>query len=384
MQTLTDFAAEFADIWDTAIFGVGVGPVIGAMLVILVAVAVRGLFSRIIIGFLTRLAKKTENTFDDELIDALQAPLRFVFIVAGIYVAERILPLPPEVDAFMVRVIRSLIAFTIFWALYRCMKPLSFLVTVAFGAMGHDGLGHSLKDFFTKLAKFVVACVGIVAVLEEWDFNVGAVLGGLGLIGMAVAFGAQNVIANLFAGVSIFLDHIFVKGEWIRSGDVEGTVEEIGFRTTKIRRFDKALTTIPNSKLAGDALVNFSRMTNRRIYWKIGLEYRTTDDQLRAVVNGIRDHIMTSDVFETNPARATTLIHVDSFNDSSIDIMLYCFTQTTKWTEWMQIKEDLAYRVKEIVEGAGTAFAFPSSSLYVETLPFGTPEAFTAPVPAAD
>ena len=183
----------------------------------------------------------------------------------------------------MTQLIRSMIAFTIFWTLYRCVGPLSFLIDKAFGALGRTSLGDSLKQFIAKLARFVIACVGIVAILEEWQFNVGAVLGGLGLVGMAVAFGAQNMIANLFAGVTIFLDGIFEKGDWIRSADVEGTVEEIGFRTTKIRRFDKALTTIPNNKLAGDAVINFSRMSNRRIYWKIGIEYSATEGQLRAV-----------------------------------------------------------------------------------------------------
>ena len=289
------------------------------------------------------------------------------------------MPFPAEVDTFLTRVVRSLIAFTIFWSLYRAVGPLSFLIDTLTDAIGRQSLGETLKGFFVKLARFVIACVGVVAVLEEWDFNVGAVLGGLGLVGMAVAFGAQNLIANLFAGVTIFLDNIFEKGNWIRSGDVEGTVEEIGFRTTKIRRFDKALTTIPNSKLAGDALINFSRMTNRRIYWKIGVEYRTTEEQLRQIVNALKSYVTESDHFETDPQRTTTLIHVDSFNDSSIDIMLYCFTKTTVWAEWMRIKEDLALKVKRIVEDAGTGFAFPSTSIYLESLPFGTPESFPAP-----
>ena len=384
IETATDFLREFRIVWDTAVFDVGVGPILLAIAIMLVAVLARGLFSRIVIGFARRLTQRTRTRLDDELIEALEAPLRFVFVIAGLYVAARVLTLPLQVDLFMTRLVRSLIAFAIFWTLYRCVAPLSFLVDIAFGALGHSSLGESLKDFFIKLAKFVIVCVGIVAVLEEWNFNVGAVLGGLGLIGMAVAFGAQNVISNLFAGITIFLDQIFAKGEWIRAGDVEGTVEEIGFRTTKVRRFDKALTTVPNSKLAGDAVVNFSRMTNRRIFWKIGLEYRTSEEQLRTVVNGMRDYIMTSADFETDPARAVTLIHVDSFNDSSIDIMLYCFTRTTMWTEWMRVKEALAFRVKEIVESAGASFAFPSSSIYVETLPFGTPEAFPARADAAD
>ena len=174
------------------------------------------------------------------------------------------------------------------------------------------------------------------------------------------------------------MDNIFAKGDWIKGGGIEGTVEEIGFRTTKVRQFDKALITIPNDKLAGDAVINFSRMTNRRIYWKVGIVYGATEGQLRQIVNGIKDHIFNNDDFEVDPAKVTTLINVDSFNDSSIDIMLYCFTATTSWVEWMRVKEDLAFALKRIVEEAGSSFAFPSASIYVETLPFGTPELFPA------
>lgn len=383
MESLIAFWAEVVTVWDTAIFGTGIGKVLIGLGVLLLAIVVRGLFTRLVLGALHRATSRTATTVDDHVVDALRQPLRFVFIILGIYLAAGVIPLPIEVDLFLTKLVRSLIAFTIFWGLYRIVGPMSFMIDTLTHAMGRASFGATLKDFFVKLARFVIACVGVVAVLEEWDFNVGAVLGGLGLVGMAVAFGAQNLIANLFAGVTIFLDNIFEKGNWIRSGDVEGTVEEIGFRTTKIRRFDKALTTIPNSKLAGDAVINFSRMTNRRIYWKIGVMYHTTEPQLRQIVNGIKDYVTASEDFETDPARVTTLIHVDSFNDSSIDIMLYCFTKTTVWTEWMRIKEELALAVKQIVEGAETGFAFPSSSIYVESLPFGTPESFPA-LPAND
>ena len=378
MDRLIGFWQEVRQVWNEAFFDVGVGPIVLGLLVLLVFVFARGIFSRVVVGTLARIAKRSKSDIDDELIAALERPAKFVFVVVGLYVAVAIAELPEDVDVFMIRVVRSLIAFTIFWALYRVLQPLSFLINKTMSVLGHDGLGDSLTDFFVKLAKFVVVCVGIVAVLEEWDFNVGAVLGGLGLMGMAVAFGAQNLISNLFAGVSIFLDRIYGKGDWIRGSGVEGTVEEIGFRTTKIRRFDKALTTVPNAKLAGDAVINFSRMTNRRIYWKIGIEYGASEGQLKQVVNGIREHVMDNDDFETNPDLVSTLIHVDSFNDSSIDIMLYCFTTTTNWGEWMKVKEELAYHIKALVEEAGTGFAFPSTSVYVETLPFGTPEAFPA------
>lgn len=376
MQSIMNFWSEVVTVWNTAVFGIGLGPIFIGLLIFICFLVLRRLFTRIVLAALRGISRRTKSKFDDQLIAALEQPMRFVFIVIGLYAATRFVSLPPTVDAVMMQLIRSMIAFTIFWTLYRSVEPLSFLIDKAFGALGKTSLGDSLKQFIVKLARFIIGCVGVVAILEEWRFNVGAVLGGLGLMGMAVAFGAQNMIANLFAGVTIFLDGIFEKGDWIRAADVEGTVEEIGFRTTKIRRFDKAITTIPNNKLAGDAVINFSRMSNRRIYWKIGIEYSATEVQLREIVNGIKEYIFSNDSFEVDPAKVTTLIHVDSFNESSIDILLYCFTATTNWGEWMRIKEDLAFAIKGIVEGVGSGFAYPSTSIYLEKLPFGVPETF--------
>ncbi len=374
------FWQQVVAVWSTGIAGVSLGEVLAAVGVLFVFLFARRLFSRFIIRALTALTKRTRTKIDDQILKAIEEPLRFIFVVVGVYAAGQVAPFPEAVSAVLDKLVRSLIAFTIFWTLYRCIEPLSFVLDQLFDRLGGVGLRESLRGFVTKLGKFVIACLGVVAILEEWDFNVAAVLGGLGLIGMAVAFGAQNLIANLFAGVVIFLDHVFEKGDWIRSPDVEGTVEDIGFRTTKIRRFDQAVVTIPNSKLSGEALINFSRMTNRRIYWMIGIEYRATETQLRNIVNGISEYVYSNDDFETDPAKTTTLINVDSFNDSSIDIMLYCFTKTKKWSEWMGIKETLAFKIKEIVEANGAGFAFPSSSLYVEKLPFGVPEAYPAAV----
>ncbi len=378
MESITGLWAEVVTVWQTAVFGIGVDQVLLALATFFLFLLLRGIFTRIVLATLSGITRRTKTSFDDELIAALEEPLRFVFIIIGLYTTTQVVSFPDQVELLLTRLVRSFIAFTIFWALYRCVGPLSFLIDKAFDAFGHSAQGDSLKNFVAKLTRFVIAAVGIVAILEEWQFNVGAVLGGLGLVGMAVAFGAQSMMANLFAGVTIFLDKIFEKGDWIKGAGVEGTVEDIGFRTTKIRRFDKALTTIPNGKLAGDAVINFSRMTNRRIYWKIGIEYRASEGQLRRIVNGIKDHVFDNDDFEVDPAKVTTLIHVDSFNDSSIDILLYCFTATTNWTEWMRVKEDLAFAVKRIVEEAGSSFAFPSTSVYLESLPFGTPEVFPA------
>ena len=376
---MMEFGKQVAEVWQTGVLGVSLGQVVTAILVLLAFLGLRRVFFRFVVSSLRTLTKKTKSELDDLVLHAVEKPLEFGFVAVGFYMAGQVLPMSEAVSATFDQFIRSLIALTLFWVLFRSIDPLSSFMDRGIAMLGSSSMRDTMKGFFVKLAKFVVICMGIAAVFQEWGFNVAALLGSLGLMGMAVALGARDFIANLFAGLTIFLDRMFEKGNWIRTPDVDGIVEDIGFRATKIRQFDKALVTIPNSRLAGEALVNFSRRTNRRIYWTIGVEYRTTRDQLRLIVQDILEYLKSHQDFETDPARTKTFVFVDAFDASSINIMLYCFTKTTDWGEWLACKERLAYRVKDIVEGHGAAFAFPSTSLYVETLPFGTPETFPLP-----
>ncbi|MDR4493657.1 MAG: mechanosensitive ion channel family protein [Nitrospirales bacterium] len=370
------FATEFQKVWATGILGTNLGHILLAFAVFVIFLFARRIFFRFLSGTLKTLASRTQTDLDDQLINSLERPLEFAFVVVGLFLAGQIVNLSPALDAMLRQIVRSLIAFTLFWALFRALDPLSSLFDRAIDLFGSANMHETIKGFFLKVTKFVVVCLGVAAIFQEWGFNVAAVLGSLGLVGMAVALGAQDFIKNMFAGLTIFLDQVFEKGNWIKTPDVEGTVEDIGFRATKVRQFDKALVTLPNSKLANEALINYSRMTYRRIYWKIGVEYRSTHDQIRNIVQAISTYIYECGDFETDPEQVKTFIFLDSFGDSSIDIMLYCFTKTVVWGEWLEAKERLAYQIKEIVEGQGASFAFPSSSIYVESWPLGQPEAF--------
>jgi len=385
MESMGGFWDQVVTVWDTGVLGVSLGPIIAAVGVFLVFLAARGLFTRIVLATVKRLAKRTETPFDDLVIEALKQPLRFLFVVVGFYFSLQLTELTVETQDWTDRLLRSMIAFTIFWAIYNLVRPLSYLLGRALRRIGpSESAQETLRDFVVKLLRFLVFALGVAAVLQEWGFNVAAVLGGLGLAGMAVALGAKDMIANVFSASMIFLNNIFEKGNWIKTSSLEGVVEQIGLFTTEVRQFDKALVTVQNSHLTAEPVVNYSRMTNRRIFWKIGLEYRTSQDQLRAVVKAIHDYVNGNDDFETDPERVPTFVFVDAFAGSSIDIMLYCFTKTTDWGTWLSIKEKLAYRIKEIVEEAGAGFAFPSTSVYMETWPLGTPEAFPAGDPESD
>jgi MscS family membrane protein len=376
---LQDFWQEILTVWHTGILGTNLGDIFIALGIFLFFLFARRILFRYFSRTLKRLASRTKTDIDNHILDAIEHPLEFTFLIIGLYISGQVVSLSPALDAIFGQIIRSMIAFALFWAIFRLLDPLSVMLDRTITLFGSPSMHETIKGFFVKIAKFVVVCLGIAAVFQEWGFNVAAVLGSLGLVGMAVALGAQDLIKNMFAGLTIFLDRIFEKGNWIKSPDVEGTVEEIGFRATKIRRFDKALVTLPNSKLAGEALINFSRMTQRRIYWSIGVEYRTTKDQLRHITHDIAAYLHASPDFETDPAKTKTFVYLDSFGSSSIDIMLYCFTKSIDWGEWLAAKERLGYAIKDIIEKHGASFAFPSTSLYVETLPFGTPEPFSPP-----
>ncbi|GJL53496.1 MAG: mechanosensitive ion channel protein [Nitrospirales bacterium] len=379
MDSLKGFTEQVAIVWEAGVFGASVGKIFTALAIFFMFLLFRHLFSRFAIRLFRRITERTQTKIDNLLLDAIEQPVEFIFVVVGFYVAWQTVPLSDDVEILFSRLTRSLIAFTIFWSVFRAIHPLSHLFDRAIGFFDNQSMHETMKEFLVKLTKFVVVFLGLAAIIQEWGFNVAALLGSLGLVGMAVALGAQDFIKNMFAGLTIFLDRMFEKGNWIQTPDIDGNVEQIGFRATKIRRFDKALVTIPNSKLASEALINFSRMTQRRIYWKIGVEYRTTHDQLRGIVHDISAYLHSNPRFETDPTKTKTFVFLDSFGASSIDIMLYCFTKSTSWGEWLVAKEELAYKVKAIVEGHGVGFAFPSTSLYVETFPFGKPETFPIP-----
>ena len=270
--------------------------------------------------------------------------------------------------------IRSLIIITIFWSFFRLVEPFSFLFKGLESAFSRE-----MVEWLMKAIKAAFAFIGAAAILETWGIQVAPLLAGLGIFGVAVALGAQDLFKNLIAGLLIIAEKRFGNGDWIKvDGVVEGTVEKIGFRSTRVRRFDQAPVQVPNSQLSDQAVTNFSMMTHRRIYWTIGVEYRTTVDQLRQIRDGIEDYVVNNPDF-VDPSEISTFVRIDQFSDSSIDIMLYCFTVTTNWGDWLEIKETLAYKIKDIVEAAGTGFAFPSRSLYLESMPSDQPEVFVPP-----
>ncbi len=374
MEKLIELWAIAVDVWQHGFYGIDIGRIVIALLILAVCLLIRHLFARVILGRIRRWTEGTRTTFDDHAVRAMERPLGFVPVIVGVFLAGEALGPSGLAEIIFTRVIRTMIAFVIFWMLFNGVEPLSgFLDRL------EKMFSRSLVQWVVKALKFAVVVVGGATILEIWGIAVGPIIAGFGLIGVAVALGAQDFFKNLIAGLLIIAERRFGPGDWIKvDGVVEGTVELIGFRSTRVRRFDKAPVYVPNADLSDNAVTNFSAMTHRRIYWTIGVEYRTTVPQMREIRDRIEEAILGDDRF-AHPPEVATFVHIDSFGDSAINILLYCFTRTTNWGEWLAIKEELAYTIKDIVEGAGSGFAFPSQSIYVESLPTSAPEPFVVP-----
>ena len=203
---------------------------------------------------------------------------------------------------------------------------------------------------------------GTITILSDWGYNIGALLTGLGLGGLAFALAAKDTLANLFGSIMIMIDRPFRMGDWILTPTVEGTVEDIGFRSTKIRTFAQALVSVPNSIVSNEPITNWTRMGKRRITFRLGVKYDTTPEQMRKLVKEIKEMLHLYD--EIHPQ--TIYVYFENFGDSALEIFLYFFTKTTNWMKYLEIKEEVNLRIMKILDEVGVEVAFPSTSLYVE------------------
>jgi len=345
-------------VWNHGLLGTTVGDILIAIVMVVVAVFVRRLFSYVVVANLKRATARTRNHFDDVVVEAIAPPLRLVPIILGLYLAFRFLDPSPKYWVTLELIIRSLVAFTIFWAIYRAIVPLSRATHSL-----QNVLGAATVDWVVKAVRLVIAFIGGAIILEMWGIQVGPLLAGLGLFGVAVALGAQDLFKNLIAGMAILTEKRFAKGETVSVDGLEGTVETIGFRSTSIRRGDKAPVFLPNSKLADGAVANLSRFTSRQINWKISLDHHVTVAQLRAVRQEIEDYIKTNDAFSKNDVT----VRIDGLTTASIDMTVMCFTATPDGATWQLAKEELALRIKEIIEQEGASFASPTQALTLTT-----------------
>ena len=328
-----------------------------ALAIVLLSLLIRKLFTRLIFGVVFKATRKTKTGVDSAVVMAFENPLRCLIVVIGFYLALIYLPLPDSVNVVLLNLFRSAIIILIAWGFY------NLLGGNAFKKIGDRfEIDEEITDFMTRIMRFIFIALAITIIAQEWDYDVSGFLAGLGLGGLAFALAAKDTVANMFGGIVIILDKPFKVGDWILTPSVEGTVEEMSFRSTKVRTFAHALVTVPNSLVANEAITNWTRMEKRRVSFHLGVTYSTPREKIQVCIRRIKEMLEKSP--DVHPD--TIFVRFDNFNDSSLDIFIHYFTKSIAWGEFMQIKEEINYKIMEILEQEGVSVAFPSRSIYLE------------------
>ncbi|MFH1532512.1 MAG: mechanosensitive ion channel family protein [Pseudomonadota bacterium] len=352
------FASEF--------MGVTVQQMVYAFLAILAGFMGRWL-STFVLAYAARLASKTRTSVDDILIAALARPLGWASVLAGIYLALMVLPLPSEpvnVDHFLLSLTKGLSVVLMVWFGMRLTDGV-FDRWAEKASTTASKLDDQVIPILRRTLKVFLILLGLAMFLQNMGYSVGSLLAGIGIGGAAIAFASKDTLANLFGAIVIFLDRPFEVGDWVEIGDLEGTVEEVGLRTTRIRTFANSLITMPNANLTTTAINNWSKMQKRRIMLTIGVTYDTPPDKVAQAVQAIRDLIAGYDDFRQD----FWMVHFKGFGPSSQDILVYCFTTTTVWTEFMAAQERFLLDISRSLRALGVDFAFPTQTVHVASLP---------------
>ncbi len=361
MNLLENLYLQIGRVFSDGVFGLTLFDIAIILFAIVLSLLIRSLVAKILVSKVKKIVLKTGNEIDDKLYDALVPPFRLLPIVLVFLAITLYFDIESTLGLYFQKINNTLSTIFVFWLIHQALVPFS-------------NFFHKLEKILTKglvlwvikSIKYLIIFLGIVAVLEVWGIKIGPVIAGLGLFGVAVALGAQDLFKNLISGIMILLEKRFQIGDVISvPGHTEGTVEHIGFRSTLIRKFDSTPITIPNYIFAEAPILNYTNRNYRRINWTIGLEYNSTLDQIKKLTESISTYIESSNNFMVND-NYKSFVRLEKFNDSSIDILVLCFTSTKDWDQYLKIKEELAMQIKEDIEQIGLNFAFPSQSIYIE------------------
>ncbi len=321
------------------------------------------LLARVVLARLERRAALTRNLWDDALLRAVKQPVILLIWLLGANIVLEIIGESSDAAIFdMASDAREvLVAVLVTWFLVRLVLEIEQRLVDE-----HDGdVDVTTVHAIGKLVRVAVVITGALVVMQSLGYSISGVLAFGGIGGIAVGFAAKDMLANFFGGLMVYLDRPFAVGDWIRSPDknIEGTVEEIGWRQTRIRTFDKRPLYVPNATFTQISVENPSRMLNRRIYETIGVRYSDAR-QVGTIVEDVKAMLKGHEAIDTDQ---TLIVNFNGFGPSSLDFFIYTFTKTTNWVEFHVIKQDVLLRVLEIIHGHDADVAFPTRTLHIET-----------------
>ncbi|MDY6890672.1 MAG: mechanosensitive ion channel family protein [Pseudomonadota bacterium] len=310
--------------------------------------------------------------WDELLLKSIGTPLRLLIWVLGLSLLLEIfsrngLPLGTEIGGNLRRLGGIII---LAWGVIRFIRAGENYLTSP--AAGRRRVDRTTADAVAKLLRLIVFILAGLTVLQSSGVSISGILAFGGIGGIAVGFAAKDLLANFFGGLMVYMDRPFHVGDWVRSPDkeIEGTVEQIGWRLTRIRTFDQRPLYVPNATFTSISVENPSRMRNRRIYEHVGVRYDDVD-KVKAIVDEVREMLRHHPEIDT---QQTLIVQLNRFGPYSLDFMVYTFTKTTQWVQYHEIKQDVMLKIAEIILRHGAEFAFPTQTLHMAPAQGSLPE----------
>lgn len=362
LDPLPEWAHTFDEFLKWNIYDISVWRVTAFFLILITGLFLKNYLINRVLRPVEALLNKTETELDNVLLEAVRKPLTWIVFVIAVWLAISVLGLPESMDAVLVLALQTTGTVFVAWMLFRAID-VAGIALQRFTSHTESDVDDHLVPLIKRVLRVILVIFAIVTIIQQWGYDVTSLIAGLGIGGLAFALAAQDTLANWFGSLMIFTDRPYSLGHWVKAGGIEGIVEEIGLRSTKVRTFDKSLITVPNKKIAHDPIENFTVREMRRINTSIGLEYRTTREQVETIVEEIRA------LFTEHEMADESMMNVffSGFGASSLEIVVRVFIRTNAYMEFMTVQQELFVEIMRIVEDAGTGFAFPSQSLYMET-----------------
>jgi MscS family membrane protein len=331
-----------------------------AALVLVLVWALRFGLARLIVAPVRRLAQRSNATWDEVLLDAIILPARLLIIALGLAVGAQILQVDPAAGQFVDHLVRTLVIIALLLAAYRAVDALAPSSVGLFRITGLT-VTERLLPFFRTAIKLVLLAIALVIVIQEWGYDVSGLVAGLGLGGLAFSLAAKDTVENLFGFTMIVSDQPFVVGEYIKTPDVEGTVEYVGVRSTRVRQPDQAYVTVPNSKLASSVILNWSRLSKRWYDQKLLIAYSARRQAVEAMMQQARDMLKGREKVDPN----SVLVRFINFGPEGLEILIRGYVLLSDWGQFTAEKESINLELLKIIEENGLRIALPARSMYI-------------------
>lgn len=325
----------------------------------------RKVLSALVIAPVRQITKRTRTDIDDRLLDAMLVPVRLIIIAMGIQLSiEVLLPNDSLFSTASQVISRTLIAMALLIGVYRFVDIMLISSRQVLSLTGIR-IEDQLLPFVRVSIKLFIMAVGLVILLQVWGFDISGLIAGIGIGGLGISLAAQDTIANLFGFISIVGDRPFDVGDFIKTTDVEGLVEHVGLRSTRVRQQNQALVTLPNNKLANSAILNWSRLYKRQVNFVLGVTYTTSVDQMRELLTELRNALAARETVQAD----SVVVYFTTFGSSSLDILVRCFVLIADWAQFTAEQELINLQIMDIVRDHGLDIAFPTQTVYVQNVP---------------